>query len=382
MSLAEIEILGHDVTSRVIGKKESALVLKEYNDESFYFSGILRRANIEITFDNNSDFFKSRGPLFPADRNNTELKIFYKSNNSLIDRKSVFSGVIDEASTDTDITNRSIKFTILDNLKFLSEKILELGDQTAIDNLYIQRTGSSDIRLNKHYLASFLFFFLRKNNFELNKIFNVFSRNSLLPGTYPSINSTIESIFPPSDEYYSIESQNALDVLNELCKGINSYLILENFNSGSLLSIKARPLITQTKKLISKTDILNLYDYLDGFNKLYNKIVINNDSNPLYEDKASIQRYGVKEINIKSYTPASQSLANSYLNYYSTPKKELNIDLKMNHTTLDMRIGDCVSINQSASSDFRRQGFSGNFFIIARTLMFKNDVVNLRLREL
>ena len=378
MSLVEIEILGQDVTRRA----ESVQDLKEYNDESFYFSGIFRRGNLVITFDNNSDFFRSGGPLFPADRNNAELKIFYRSNNPDIDRKLIFSGVIDESSTDTNITERSINFTILDNIKFLSEKILELGDQRAIDNLYIRRTGLSDIRLNKHYIASFLFFYLMQNEFELNKIFNVFARNSLLAGTYPSINSTVESIFPPSDDYYSIESQSALDVLIDLCKGINSYLILENFNSESVLSIKARPLITQTKKKISKTDIIDLYDYLDGYNKLYNKIVINNDSSPLYEDKSSIQKYGVKEINIRSYTPASRSLAKSYLDYYSQLKKELNINLKMNHTTLGMRIGDCVSLDQSASSDFRRQGFSGNFFIIARTLRFTNDIVNLRLREL
>ena len=376
MSFIEVQILGRDVTRRIT----AISALKEYNDESFYFSGLFRRGNIKLDLDNNDDFLRPGGPVFPASRNNAGVELFYRANNPLKDRILVFSGLLDESSTDHNITNRSISFTILDRLKILKERSVVLGNQKTIDGLYTALRGSTDIRLNKHYIAAFLFYFFRQNSFELNKIFNVFENNALQAGSYESINATVESIFPPSDAYYNINNRSALTVLNQLCQSINSYLIVENLPTGTKLSIKARPRSTQTKKPISPADILKFSDYAQGFNKLFNKIIINNSSP--YFNQSSIDQHGVREININSYAPASASLANSYLDYYSTPKPEVSLGLKMNHSTLDLKIGDCVSISQPASADYRRQEFSGDFFIIARSLNFEPDILTLVLRKL
>ena len=58
-----------------------------------------------------------------------------------------------------------------------------------------------------------------------------------------------------------------------------------------------------------------------------NSITINESR--AYVNQSSIDQYGVRPINIESYSPASQTLANAYLDYYAQPKSELNAKIKL-----------------------------------------------------
>lgn len=373
MSYTSILINGRDVTRFVtdIGH------LREYNDESNFFAGVVRRSNLDLELDNTDGRFNKSSIVFSGDRNDIPVQIIYHSSDPGLNPYFVFSGVINEGSTANDLESRHIKLTVLDYLKFLDSEVIRVGNQTSIDSLY-RGLRASNARLNKHFIACFLYFFLRKENNKLNKIFNVFNDNVLRAGSYPTINATIESIFPPSDGYYSEDNNSALSVLNRLCASINSYLFVENLEDKSQLFIKARPTASQSQKTIRETNILKFSQQTDGFNKLYNSITINESR--AYTRQDSIDRYGVRVVNITSYAPASQALADTYLDYYSQPRPELDCVVKLRNEMLDIKVGDSINIDLPSRPDLTVQGLKGEYFVIARTVNFSKETIILRLR--
>ena len=376
MSYVRVLVNDTNVTKHI----SSISALREWNDESVHFSGVFRRGNLQLALDNNNGRFNNGSPLFPEGRNNAEVEISYIANDPKLDPYLIFKGIIDEGSTENNLEIRNINITVLDYLKLLDNEVLRDGDQVDIDALYRRLIGS-DIRLNKHFVACFLFFFLRKNNFRLNNIFNVFLDNQLSLSSYPSINASIESIFPCADSYYSANNVSALQILSELCRSMNSYLYVENLKTKTQLFIKARVLSQQTRKNVSNTDILSFFNQTDGFNKLYNSITINGSR--AYVDQKSINSYGVRTLNITSYAPASEQLAQSYLDYYSAPKIEISMTVKLSHRTLDLKIGDCININYPSLRNFTVSGLENqSFFIMSRSINFNKDVMSFRLREI
>ena len=369
------QINGIDITSRVI----SISNFKEFNDETFIFSGVFRRSNVQITCDNNTGFFDSNRSLFSGTRDGAEVKIFYQPNNPNKPHRLIFLGYINEGSTTGEIKTRQINFTVTDALSLFDKLVLKDGDQLSIDRLYRTLRGTYDIAVNKHYLACFLSFFLSKDSYKLNKLFNVFENNRLRSGSYPTINTTIESIFPPNNSYYSLNNTSALNILNELCRSVNSYLSIDILDNDIKLFIKARATDRSSKKTINQSDIINIFDYNDGFNKIYNSIIINNS--PAYDRQSSIDLYGEKILNIVSYAPASQALANSYLDFYSTKKQECSLAVKLNFLTLDIFVGNVITINQSADNKFLVKDFSGSFYVANREIDFNTDIIIFRLRE-
>ena len=285
--------------------------------------------------------------------------------------------MLDEGSTENNLEHRTIKFTILDFLKLLDSAVIKTGDQRRIDLLYSRLRGGSS-KLNKHFIACFLYYFLRRDSNKLNKIFNVFKNNSLEAGSYPNINATIESIFPPADEYYSVNNVSALNVLTDLCKGINSYLYVETLENKSELFIKARPSVMQSTKDVREHNILSFSEQTDGFNKLYNSITINNSR--AYVRQGSIDQYGVRSINISSYAPASSALADAYLDYYSLPKPEVSFKVKLNNEMLDIKVGDVINVDLPSRPDLTVQGIKGKYFVLSRDVTFSSETMMLRLR--
>ena len=374
MSFTQVTINNQDVTQYVtkIGN------LREYNDESVHFTGVFRRGNLSISLDNTNNKFNKEGVVFNGERNEANVKLIYNSSDPNLNKYIIFSGVIDEGSTENNLDIKSINFTILDYLKLLDSSVIKIGDQARIDALYRTLRGGSS-RLNKHFIACFLYFFLSKDNNKLNKIFNVFTNNELKSGSYPTINSTIESIFPPSDSYYNANNVSALDVLSDLCQANNSYLYVENILDITKLFIKARPMNTQSKKTIRESNIISFSNQTDGYNKLYNSITINGSNAYVRQD--SIDKYGVRVTNISSYAPASQALANTYLDYYENPKSEVDFKVKMNNEMLDIKIGDIIVINLISRPDLKVQGIRGNYFVLSRLINFQEETIILRLRS-
>ena len=373
MSYTAVTVNGQDVTRFVTRFG----VLREWSDESVHFSGVFRRGNLMLELDNTNNQFRKGGEVFQGTRNEAPVTITYHPSDPLLNPYLVFSGVIDEGSTENDLETRHIKIVVLDYLKLLDSQVLRLGNQATIDSKYrVLRGGSS--RLNKHFIACFLHFFLSQDENKLNKVFNVFTGNNLSNGTYPTINASIESLFPPSDSYYDLDNISALDALNELCRGMNSYLYVESLPDKSQLFVKARPTIAQSQKSIREGNILSFKSQTDGFNKLYNSVSINNST--AYVRQSSIDQYGVRVLNIRSYAPASQALADTYLDYYATPRAEVSFNVKMTNEMLDIKIGDMISVDLPSRPDLTVQGIKGQYFVLSRSVNFSNETIDLRLR--
>ena len=354
---------------------------REFNDESSFFSGVFRRGNFEITLNNNSNIYTRGESFFPNQRENSEVEIYYKPNNEEIDDILVFRGVITEGSTQNDLTSRNLKLTLVDSLKLIRDITLEASDMARIDSLY-KTLRSSNIKLDKHYLACFLYYVINSNS--LHDTFNVFEGGVLNSSSYPSINTTIESLFSPSNSFYSVTNASALDIFNDLLRSLNSYSVLEHFSSSSKLFIKARPIVSLNDPKETKwdtIDLLRLENQTDGFNKVYNSISING-SDP-YTNMASILRYGSRQLSISSHIPASSFIGETYLSYYKDPKQEIDAVFRVRAETLDLKIGDVISLDvEDLQEDFTIQPFSSTMYIINREIDFKQEVLTLRLREI
>ena len=365
-------VSGRDV-SQYVQKIEG---LSEYNDEGAQFGGVFRRSNVQIALDNNSGIFDDLGEIFAGGRNRTPFQIFYIANNNRLNRFLIYDGVVDEGSTLNNLVSRTIELTLLDYLSLLDYEKVDEDAVKAIDNLYFRLRGSKDIRLNKHFIACFLYYFFSKNGNRLNKIMNVF-RGGLRAGSYPTINAEIESIFPPSDQYYSSNNVSALQILITLCRSVNSYAIVENTPASSILYVKRRPRVG-TPILINNRDIIAIENLTKGYNKLYNSISINN-SEP-YVRQSSLDKYGIRVLNVDSYAPPSQQLADSYLDYYGEPKTEFDCSLKMSHSTLSVRVGDIIQLNIQATRDKTVSGLDGIYAVLSREINFLSEIVSFRLR--
>ena len=376
MSYIQVKINNQEVTKRVI----SIDGLNEYNDESRFFSGVFRFNNLVLTLDNNNNLFDAGSVVFPDGRNNITVELFYISNDERLDPYLVFRGTIDEGSTEENLKTRNLSLTVMDSLKNLRDVVIKTSDINSIESLYSNLFGTKNVKMDKGFIACFLYNFLSKDNNKLNNIFNVFENNNLAHGTYDSINSTIESIFPPSDSYYLSNNVSALNIFQELCRGTNSYSYVENNLNESKLFVKPRPSLTLSTKNINLSDIISIENKTDGFNKLINSVTIN--SSEAFVNQASIDNYGARVLNINSYAAPTQALADSYLNYYKDPKIEFSLIARMNNKTLDLKIGDKIEINVISNRNFTLKGITGTYFVISRTINFKSDTIVFYLREL
>ena len=374
MSYTSVTINNQDVT-RFVTQFGS---LREWSDESSHFAGVFRRGNLEIELDNTGGKFNKEGDVFNGVRNEAQVTFTYNSTDPLLNRYLVFSGVIDEGSTENNLETRHIRVTVLDYLKLLGSEVVRLGDQARIDSLYRTLRGSH-AQLNKHFIACFLYYYLSRDSNKLNKIFNVFTGNALNAGSYPTLNASIESLFPPDDSYYSIDNRSVLSVVNTLCQALNSYLYVESLPTQLQLFVKARPTVAQSQKTIRESNILSFKRQTDGFNKLYNSVSINDSRAYVRQD--SIDKYGVRVLNIRSYSPASQALADSYLDYYATPRAEVDFSVKLNNSMLDIKIGDMIMVNLPSRPDLTVQGIRGQYFVLSRVINFAKETIDLRLRS-
>ena len=355
--------------------------LKEFNDESDFFSGVFRRGNLAITLDNNNNLYTTGGDLFPNRRENAEVEIFYSPNDPNTEQILVFRGLITEASTENDITSRNLNITCVDSLKLIRDLSLSGSDLKAIDSVYKAIRSTQNIRVNKHYLASFLYYCFNTKGDSLNDIFNVFTNNDQT--LYPNLNASVEGLFSGDNGFYSVQNKDGISILNEILRTLNAYAVLEHFSSNSELHVKARPTQATTpakKTLFTQQDILRVLNYTDGFNKVYNSVSING-SDP-YTRQTSINNYGARVLNITSIMPASSFIANTYLDYYSEPKKELNLILRLRPETLDMKIGDVLELEVTGRQDLSVQSISETMYVLNRTINFNNETIDLRLREL
>ena len=373
MSFIKVSIEGQDVSKLA----QQINQLNEYNDESNQFGGVFRRGNLTIEFDNNSQALDAFQSFFYTGRNHKKITLFYRANDPGLDDYLIFEGVIDEGTTETDIKRRIVSLSILDYLVLLNDYTFEKSDAKDIDDRYYRLRGSRDIQVNKHFIACFLYHYLSKDSFRLNKILNVFKGNS--QENYPTINAEIESIFPPADSYYGQVTAQPLEVLTTLCRSINSYAAVENNVAESVLHIRNRPVTGTTFWSIPPLDIMDINKRTTGFNKLYNSIIINN-TDP-FKRQSSIEKYGVRALEVTSYAPPSQALANSYLDYYSEPKEELECSVRMNHITLSPRVGDIVQIMETGRVDKTKQGINKKYGILSRSIDFMSEIINFRLRE-
>ena len=369
-----------DVTKDVL----SLGSLREFNDESKFFSGVFRRGSLEITLDNNNNLYTTghASSIFSGQRENSAVEIFYNPNDKNITSPIlIFRGLITEGSTENDITSRNLNITCVDGLKLIRDLSLSGSDLKAIDSIYKAIRGSQNIRVNKHYLAAFLYYCFNTLGDNLNDVFNVFTNNDRT--LYPNINASIEGLFSGDNSFYSATNTDGITLLNELLRTLNCYSSLEYFEDKTELHIKARPTSSlNPAKTTSFTnqDILRVTRYLDGFNRVYNSISINN-SEP-YVRQSSINRYGARSLNINTIMPASSFIASTYLDYYSEPKKELDLILRVKPETLSLRIGDVISLNVEGRSDLAIQGVSETMYIINRALDFNTEVITFRLRQL
>ena len=387
MSFIKVGIQGQDFSKATQGLDQ----LNEYNDESLQFGGILRRGNLTVNCDNNNKALDSFQGLFFSGRNHKQISLSYIPNNPRLNPYIIFKGVIDEGATQTNIKRRNINLFILDYLALLEDYKFSTEDARAIDNRYFKLRGTRDIRVNKHFIACFLFHYFSKDGYRLNNLMNVFKGNSI--NSYPSINAELESIFPPADSYYASENANPLDVLLALCQSVNSYLFVDNnleqitdpdtgevsIIEKSTLKIKNRPVAGTTFFKIPTHYIISIQNRTEGHNKVYNSVIIN-DTDP-YSRQSSIDKYGPRTLRITSYAPPSQTLADSYLDYYSEPRQEMDMEVKMNHVTLSPKVGELIMIDTPANRDNTQVGITKKYAILSRTINFQSETILWRLKE-
>ena len=193
---------------------------------------------------------------------------------------------------------------------------IEDGDQERITEL----AGTEN--LNQDLINAFLSFVNTKGNL----------------GFTWQVACDIESLFPPADSYFEAEDVPSLDILSTFVRAVNSWLYVSRGKN-----IKVNPRSFGITASIREEDILNVSDLSDGFNKVYNVIEINELKT--YSDKTSIDQYDTRKLDIQTYAAPSEALAQSYLDYYKEPKKECNLDLKLNNRTLGFRVGSGLSVS-------------------------------------
>ena len=365
-----------EVTKDIISLSD----LKEFSDESDFFSGVFRRGNLNLTLDNNSQTYTTGEGFFTGQRENSEVEVFYRANDLNVSDILIFRGLITEASTENDITSRNLNLTVVDSLKLIRNLSISGSDLKKIDEAY-KSLRSNNIRVNKHYLAAFLYYCFNTLGSDLNDIFNVFTNNDR--SLYPNLNASIEGLFSGDNSFYSVTNQSALSILDELLRTLNAYSVLEYFEDKTELHIKARPQSSTNEVKAThfiNDDILRVMNWVDGFNKVFNSVSING-SDP-YTNQSSINSYGVRVLNVSSIMPATSFLAQTYLDYYAQPKKELNLILRLRPETLDLKIGDVIGLDIPGRADLSIQPVNQTMYILNRTLNLNNETIDLRLREL
>lgn len=373
MSYLKLDIIpfGSDARCDATSDLINVSPLRIYNDESNFFSGVFRRSNINITLNNNLRMYSiddSRSIFERLRRENSQVECFYIANNPNLDPYLVFRGLITEGSTQNDLTKKNINLTVVDQLKYLDNLSLTADELRGFD-----------YDLNTEFIERYLRFVFAKGltqEFDLNEVFNVFENNQT-----DKISATIESIYRPSDAFYDSENTSTLEIFNNILSSVNSYAVVENFVDRSELFVKPRPLSTQAaKRTIDIEDILSIENQTNGFNKVYNKISINGFMP--YVDQPSIDEFGERTLDITSYAAPSQALAQTYFDYFSQPKIEMDVILVMSHRNLDLKIGERVNIIvEDLLNNFTLQPLNESLFIIRQELNFKNDTIKLRLRE-
>lgn len=348
--------------------------LSIYTDESDFFGGIFRRSSLIFSLNNNTRKYSTRNNsnsfFSTSTRDNALVEFEWHSNNPNLDSFFLFRGVLSEGSTSNNLTKRTIELEAVDQLKYVDEITLEDADFQSL-------TGN----LNEDFIKSFLRIVFAKNTPNLNETFNVFDTND----DTENISLSIESIFPPSDSFYNSTGTSALELLNELIASTNSYSVFENNRQNSIFYIRSRPTLNQNIKLtIDNRDIVSIGNQVDGWNKIFNKLVINSDESTSFQDDTSISLYGERILDIQTYSAPSQTLADSYFDYFASPKQELDLFLRFNHRNLDINNGDRIAVNlEDINNNFSIHPLSSdNFFVIRKELDFTTDVLKLRLREL
>lgn len=348
MSQVQVIINNKDVSQFI----DSIGDLTENSDQSNFFAGVYQRSNVAISFNNQSGFFNEGGALFPLTRNNVVCKLVYIANDPQHSYE-IFDGVIDEASTQNDLSRHMVSLEVLDTLKLLKD--VDVGEE---DLLQVEN-GLENNYLNENLIRAFLGFFIRKGNLNLSY----------------DVGITIGSIFPPDDVYYDSVNLDALSVLTTMVSSCNSFFQ----SDGNQILIKPRPRIDNFK-LIKNHEIIDISNQTNGFNKVFNAISINSRDSII--DQASVDLYGVQRLSVSSFAPPSQLLAQSYFDYYSNPKEEMDLTIRMNVRNLGFfQIGDSVKLDIPSSLSNSVQKKEGNYFVIRRDLNFSEDLITLRLRE-
>lgn len=355
MGRVAVEINNTDVSSFI----ETMGSLSEHSDENEFFTGVFRRSNIQITFNNQSgQFNEGLNSVFSGSRNNVPVKIYYIDNNTKLGKTLVFSGVLDEGSSTNNLTAHTISFLIVDYLKLIDDVSIEQGNAKSVENSLKLRLNTEEVNLDAEYIKEFLDFVINKGSLSL---------------TY-DIAISIGSAFVPDDAYYDAINTGALSILIELVQSTNSYFT----SSENKISIKPRSLDIGSK-LIANHDILSIENQTRGYNKIYNSIKINNGSKS-YVNQTSIDEYGLRELAIRSYAAPSQNLADSYLDFFSIPREEFNLSLRLNFQTLSYDIGDVIEINLQKNRDNSIQEKIGKFYILTKNINFQSEKIDLRMR--
>ena len=354
MANLQVQLNRRDVSKYV----NKISVLSEYNDEGGFNAGVFRRGNFTLVLNNQTGLFNSNSTLFTRERENKEVRLFFQPEDERLDPVLVYTGYLVEASTSEDIGNKTIEFVFVDAFKFLELVTLEPEDVKAID----KRVAGDDpnkIKLNRAYIIAFLQYIVGKG---------------ALPVGF-SVAVSLESIYPPSDAYYDLQTPNALEALNLLLQSTNSWALAV----GSRLLINPR-VRGGGGSLVKESDIINIDSLSDGYGKIYNQVRFNNQTR-LYSNKSSINRYDSRLLEVSTYAAPSQALADSYLDYFAFPKKEASITLKMNPTTLFYNVGKSlrISIRENKAEDIK--AFSLSCHVISKTLDFYNQIVIIRVRE-
>lgn len=358
MSRPIVKINNEDVTRYL----QSELVFNQYNDESKFFYGVFRRSDLKLTLNNTRGFFDTNSELWNnSGRNNATVEILYEPNNKTFGQVSCFHGVIDEGSTTDNLTEKTVTFTVVDYLKLLNDKTINTGDQAQIDSRYLSAKGGKEIKLDQSYIEAYLTHFLLDED----------GQDLLFPF---QVGLTVESIFPPSDSYYDADGVSALDILMELVRATNSYATFEQ----NTLYINPRPTRNDPTHIPTE-EVLSVENETDGFNKIFNKIRINNLKT--YTQQESVEAHGERQIDLSIFAAPSQPLAQSFFDYYAQPKREADLLVRMSNRTLNLLIGDDILIDIDPKPDLSIKGFEGAFYIISRSVDFQTEIVNLRIRE-
>lgn len=312
-----------DVTNFVIENSISDISIA--SDSTDFSFGVYTFSNGSITFENSTGEFDlgSSNTLFQDRVNNSKIRVtFVEASDDVSEANTetiFFTGLIADEGTKKDVLRGTVTFKIL-----------------SLDSI-MNRVGYSGGSVSNGQLFSTAIFNIL-NQLEITEFLTLDASN---------INCKLDLTI---DDASAFEGASVSDALNDLLLASNSALYV---NSNFEIIVKSRASesvgvdlnLYGPHDLKNRTNILDLTEYNDGFQRVFTNVKVNNST---YTDVGYASDFGFKSRNIAlDFITDNQkqiTIATSLVNEFRAPKVEFMVKVPFK-TAKNLEIFDLVSVD-------------------------------------